>query len=269
MKKLLSVLLAFILLFTISISAAEDPKAEEELPDGFVEAIAETDRSYTVPVGFGIFYSVIIFRNGVSVVFSPIRNRAALIGIKTIDHLTDVKEIRVHFKNDQTAVLPAVIEMKSYDVGTFFSLNLTVKTVTAAFKLFSMKSAPDKVIFVHSDGTENEMSIGDLDQALSDLFGSTVDVANRAGKAVETFLNNLKNGVRIFVSESSDSVGKALKDAGHWISESVSSAGEKAKELKDKAKESIGNAVESTGEVMQNAAETFKEFWNGLWEKKE
>ena len=46
MKKLLSVLLAFILVFTISVSVAEEP-----LPDGHTEETKETDRSYTIPVG--------------------------------------------------------------------------------------------------------------------------------------------------------------------------------------------------------------------------
>ena len=56
MKKLLSVLLAFILVFTVSASVAEAQRPEETLPDEHTEGTNETDRSFTIPVGVGIVY---------------------------------------------------------------------------------------------------------------------------------------------------------------------------------------------------------------------
>ena len=123
MKKLLSVLLAFILVFTVSVSVAEEQKAEEQLPDEHTEETKETERSYTVPVGVGIVYSVIIYQDSISIVFTPVRNKPAELWLKTLDFLTDVKEIKLNYKDGQSVVFPATVEIKSYDVGTFVSLN--------------------------------------------------------------------------------------------------------------------------------------------------
>ena len=63
MKKLLSVLLAFILVFTVSASVAEAQRPEETLPDEHTEETKETDRSFTITVGVGFVYSVIIYKD--------------------------------------------------------------------------------------------------------------------------------------------------------------------------------------------------------------
>ena len=266
MKKLLSALLAFILIFTLSVSAAENKEAGETLPDEPFEQTEEADRSYVIPVRVGILYSVIIQRGGVRAVFSPIRSKVADIGLKVLKFITDVKEIKLYFKNGQTAVLPALIEVQSYDIGIFVSLNLSVKIVTAIIDLFTKKSVVEKVAFVHSDQTEQIVTLGDLNQVLGSVFGCAVDVVKRAGKAIGTFLKNLTKGVWTSPAESSGSVRDTLVNAWKQITES---AGQSVKDLKDKAGDMLDNALESAGELVDNAAEKFKDFWNGLWKKKE
>ena len=262
LKRLISVLLVLILVFTVPISVAEDGKAEGELSEGYAEETKEADRSFTIPVGVGIIYSVIVYKDGVSVVFTPIRNKAAAVGLKTLDFLADVEEIKLYFKDGQSVVFPATVEIKSYDVGTFVALNLSLKTVAAISDLSSVKSVPERVAFVHGDRTEQEMSLDELNQALSDAYGRTVDIANQAGKAVTLFLKKLSDGVRILAADAFESLGKILTDAGQWLSDTASSAGRSINELKDKAGEAFGNALESTGELMENAADTFMDLWS-------
>jgi len=264
MKKLLSVLLAFILVFTISASVAEGQKAEEQLPDGHPEETKEADRSYTIPVGVGIVYSVIIYKDSISVVFSPVRNKAAEIGLKALDTLADVKEIKLYYQDGQAVAFPVSVEIKSYDVGTFVSLNLSLDTVKAASDLFAAESGPDRVAFVRGDGTERVMSLTELNQTLSDAFNSTVDIAARTGKAIGVFLKNLAQGVWFYAEKTSASAGKALAEAGRWISESASSVGQSMNKLKDKAGEAVGNTLEKIGGHLKDAYESVKDIWNGL-----
>ena len=204
MKKLLSVLLAFILVFTVSASVAEAQRPEETLPDEHTEETKETDRSFTIPVGVGIVYSVIIYRDSISIVFTPVRNKPAELWLKTLDFLTDVKEIKLNYKDGQSVVFPATVEIKSYDVGTFVSLNLSLKTVRAVSDLFATESDPDT------------------------------------------------------------SVGKALAEAGRWISKSASSVSQSVNKLKDKAGEALGNTMGNIRDHLESAAETVKDIWNGL-----
>ena len=272
MKKLLSVLLAFILIFTISVSAAENKQAGEELTAESVEqteGTEETDRSYVIPVRVGILYSVIVYRGGVSVVFNPILSKAADIGLKALKLITDVKEIKLYYKNGQTAVLPALIEIQPYDIGTVISLNLSVETVTAVIDLFTKGSGLDRIAFVHSDMTEQCISLNGLEQVLSDVFGCTVDIAKRAREAIGVFLENMSNRVWTSTTESATSVKDTLINAWKRITESTASAGQSLKNIKDKAGETLDNALESAGEAVENAAEKFRNFWDGLWKKKE
>ena len=255
MKKLLSVLLAFILVFTVSASVAEAHKPEETLPDEHTEGTNETDRSFTIPVGVGIVYSAIIYKDSISIVFTPVRNKPAELWLKTLNFLTDVKEIRLNYKDGQSVVFPATVEIKSYDVGTFVSLNLSLKTVRAVSDLFATESDPDKITFVRSDGTERE---------LSNAFDSAVDIAARTGKAIIVFLKNLSRGIWIYAEETSASVGKALAEAGRWISESASSVSQSVNKLKDKAGEALGNTMGNIRDHLESAAETVKDIWNGL-----
>lgn len=264
MKKLLSVLLAFILVFTVSVSVAEEQKAEEQLPDEHTEETKETERSYTVPVGVGIVYSVIIYQDSISIVFSPVRNKAAEFGLKALDTLTDVKEIKLYYQDGQPVAFPVSVEIKSYDVGTFVSLNLSLDTVKALSDLFAAESDPDRVVFVRGDGTEQVMSLVELNQALSDAFDSAVDIAARAGKAIGTFLKNLSQGIWFYAEKTSASLGKALAEAGRWISEKASSVGQSVNKLKDKAGEAVGNTAGNIRDHLKNASETVKEIWNGL-----
>ena len=264
MKKLLSVLLAFILVFTISASVAEAPKTEKALPDEHTEETKETDRSFTIPVGVGIVYSVIIYKDSISIVFTPVRNKPAELGLKTLDFLTDVKEIKLSYKDGQSVVFPAAVEIKSYDVGTFVSLNLSLKTVRAVSDLFATESDPDKIAFVRSDGTEREMSLVELNQALSEAFDSAADLAARTGKAIAVFLKNLSQGIWIYAEETSASVGKALAEAGRWISESASSVSQSVNKLKGKAGEALDKTAGSLRDHLESAAETVKDIWSGL-----
>ena len=264
MKKLLSVLLALVLVFTLPVSVAEEQKAEDQLPDEHTEETKETDRSFTIPVGVGIVYSVIIYKDSISVVFSPVRNKTAEIGLKTLDFIADVQEIKLYYKDGQSLVFPATFEIKSYDVGIFVSLNLSLKTITALSDLFAAESVPDRVAFVRKDGTERVMSLKELNQALSDAFDSMVDIAARAGKAIAVFLKNLAQGVWFYAEEASASAGKALAEAGRWISESASSVGQSVNKLKDKAEEAMGNTLEKIGGHLKDAYESVKDIWYGL-----
>ena len=262
MKKLLSVLLAFILIFTISVSAAENTEAGADLPDKPAEETEEADRSYVIPVRVGILYSVIVYRGGVSVVFNPITSKVTEVGLKVVRLISDVKEIKLYYQDGQTAVLPALIEVQTNDAGAVISLNLSVKTVTAVIDLFSKKSGLDKIAFVHSDMTEQFISLKSLDQALSDAFGCAVDVAQRAGKAIGTFLKNITNRIWTSTTESAASLKDSLISAWKRITESAVSDGPSVKDEEDKAEEKPDNFFE-------NAAEKFKDFWNRLWKKKE
>ena len=264
MKKLLSVLLAFILVFTISASVAEGQKAEEQLPDGHPEETKEADRSYTIPVGVGIVYSVIIYKDSISVVFSPVRNKTAEVALKALDFIADVQEIKLYYKDGQPVAFPATVEIKSYDVGTFICLNLSLDTVKALSDLFGTESGPDRIAFVSKDGTERVMSLSELNKALGDAFDSAVDIAARAGKAIGVFLKNLSQGVWFYAEKTSASAGKALAEAGRWISESASSVAQSVNKLKDKAGEAVGNTLEKIGGYMKDAYESVKDIWNGL-----
>ena len=197
-------------------------------------------------------------------VFTPVRNKPAELWLKTLNFLTDVKEIRLNYKDGQSVVFPATVEIKSYDVGTFVSLNLSLKTVRAVSDLFATESDPDKITFVRSDGTEREMSLAELNQALSNAFDSAVDIAARTGKAIIVFLKNLSRGIWIYAEETSASVGKALAEAGRWISESASSVSQSVNKLKDKAGEALGNTMGNIRDHLESAAETVKDIWNGL-----
>lgn len=264
MKKLLSVLLAFVLIFTVSASVGEEKKPEKILPDSQSEEKEETNRSFTIPVGVGIIYSVILDQDSVSVVFSPIRNKAAALGLKSLDFLADVKEIKCSYMDGRSVVIPAGIEIKSYDVGTFICLNLSFKTVTAIPELFASESGLDKVAFVLSDGTEREMSISELNQALSSAFGTVVDIAAQAKKAIVVFLKNLSNKVWWFAEKTSSSVRQPLADAWRWISDSAASAGQSLSKLKGKVREAIGSALENSRSFLKDTAEKVEDFWNGL-----
>ena len=265
MKKLVALLVVFSLVFSMIVSLAEDKKDEEELLNDYVEDMDETDSSFTVPVGFGIIYSVIIYRDGVGIVFSPLKSKTAALGLKALDFITDVQEIKLYYKNGQSTVVPATIEVKSYDVGTFISLNLSSKTMKAISDLSAIESELDRVAFVHGDKTEQEMSINELNQTLSNVFGSTVDIANQTISALSIFWNNLSNGVGVLAANTFSAAEKALVEAGDWISDSASSIGQSMTELADKAGETFNNALEETGEFLENAGDKVSDFWKGLW----
>ncbi len=265
MRKIISVLLTIVLVFMMSASMADEKKKDEELLDEYVEEMEETDSSFTVPVGVGIIYSVIIYKDGVSVVFSPIKSKKASLGLKALDFITDVNEIKLHYKNGQFAVLPATVEIKSYDVGTFITLNMSSKTMTAISDLSSIKSELDKVAFVHGDKSEQEMSVEELNQALSGVFGGAIDIANQSITAITTFWNNLSGGIGVLAANTYSSVEKALVSAGDWIADSASSLGNTVTDLADKAGEALGNAAEDAGEFLENAGDAVSDFWNGLW----
>ena len=265
MKKIISVLLTIVLVFVMSASMADEKKKDEELLDEYVEEMEETDSSFTVPVGVGIIYSVIIYRDGVSVVFSPLKSKKAALGLKALDFITDVNEIKLYYKNGQSAVLPATVEIKSYDVGTFITLNMSSKTMTAISDLSSIKSELDKVAFVHGDKSEQEMSVEELNQALSGVFGGAIDIANQSITAITTFWNNLSGGIGVLAANTYSSVEKALVSAGDWIADSASSLGNTVTDLADKAGEALGNAAEDAGEYLENAGDAVSDLWNGLW----
>ena len=264
MKKLLSVLLAFILVFTVSVSVAEDKTEEKALSDSPSEGAEETVRSFTIPVGVGIVDSVILYRGSASVVFSPIRNKAAVLALKTLDFLADVKEIKLYYQDGQSVVLPVGIEIRSYDVGTFISLNLSLKTVTTIPDLFAAKSGLDRVAFVLGDGSEREMSLSELNQALSGAFGTAVDIASQAKEAIVVFLKNLSNKVWAFAKRTSASFRQTLADAWRWLSESAASSGQSLNELKEKVREAFGNVLENSGSYWKYASRSVKRLWNGL-----
>ena len=108
------------------------------------------------------------------------------------------------------------------------------------------------------------MSLAELNQALSNAFDSAVDIAARTGKAIIVFLKNLSRGIWIYAEETSASVGKALAEAGRWISESASSVSQSVNKLKDKAGEALGNTMGNIRDHLESAAETVKDIWNGL-----
>ena len=108
------------------------------------------------------------------------------------------------------------------------------------------------------------MSLAELNQALSDAFDSAVDIAARTGKAIIAFLKNLSRGIWIYAEETSASVGKALAEAGRWISESASSVSQSVNKLKNKAGEALGNTMGNIRDHLESASETVKDIWNGL-----
>jgi len=82
MKKLVSWMLAIMLAVLSMPAIAETIPAdgEEELLDQYVSELKDSDEFFSIPIRFGIIYSVALYRNGVGIVFQPVTNKAASLG---------------------------------------------------------------------------------------------------------------------------------------------------------------------------------------------
>lgn len=264
MKKNISIVLSVILVLVSSLSAAESaaPADSEKLIGEYYASAGEKDGVFTVPVGVGIIYSVLIYKDSVGIVFSPVKNGKVAMGLQALDFLTDVKEIRLGFEDGKSAVFPASLEIKAYDVGTFIVLNLSAGTAASLSALVSAGSMPDKAVFVRSDGTEQTLTVADLNKALGSFFDGAVDIVNQVKDAFSVFWQNLSKGVSVFAKKTKASVQRALIVAGLYMFGTMTRLGQAL----DKAEEALRNGLDQTGDFVKDAADKAADFWKKLWD---
>lgn len=278
-KTIVGILSIFLVLCLIPVCAeSSTTDDQEELLDDYIENLEETDRSFTIPIGVGIIYSVILYHDSVGVVFTPIKSKSASMGLEVASFMTDLNRIQLHLLDGQTIVLPAVVDIKRYDVGTFITINLSMQAASQVVQLINNDSPVVRITFIQNSNNEYDMSIEELNRTLSSSFDSVVDIVNQASAAITVFWNNLSRGIGIFASNAYSSIESVLINVGSFISGTSSSIGEKVSDAVSSAGgaitdattaagDYITDAATSAGEFIEDATGTVSDFWKGMFGK--
>ena len=291
MKKTFAVILSFMLvLYLLPVHAESDTAQEqEELLEGYLENLEETDRSFAIPIGVGIIYSVILHNDSVGIVFTPIRSKRAAMSLEFASFMTDLKQITLHLLDGEAIVLPAVVDIKKYDVGTFITLNLSMQTASQVMQLIKNDSPVVRVTFTQNSNKEYDMSIDELNRSLSSSFDGAVDIINQVSSAISVFWTNLSRGIGVFASNAYSSVESVLMNIGDFFSGTASLIGERVSDAVNDAGDAINDAASkandffndaastagdlindassAAGDLIDDAAEKVTDFWKGLFGK--
>ena len=276
MKRLIALMLCLALAMGLVLALAEPTADEEKLLEDYARDLDKTDRSFTLPIGIGIIYSVILRHDSVGIVLSPARSLGTALSVEALAYLTDLKEIRVLMKGGETVKLPATVEIEKYKVGTFVTLNLSMQTGSLLTQVIGKGAQIDCVTFVQNSGKEYDMTLDELNSSLSEAFGSGVDIVGQASEALKTFWANLTEGIGVFASDAYASIEKALEDVGNYMSGAASSiggaiadawnaAGEAVSGALDAAGSAIDDAANAAGSAIEDAAGAVTDLWNSLW----
>ena len=261
MKKLVSLLLACVLFLLPCLGSAEGSADQEAVYDEYVENLRETDRSFTVPIGIGILQSVTIMKDGVGIALRPIGGRLFSLGLSALGFLIDLKEVELLLEDGQTIHLPAVVQLSHTEVGTFIIIYLTGSTFSSLSELFSVRSRVVKLTFIQNSRKSFDLTMDELNQALSSVYGKTVDFVKLAATAVSVFWRNLKEGIGTFAENTREAIGKAVISAGEYLSDRWT---EVSGELSGMA-ESIGKKISDMLDSARNALREFSESVTAYW----
>ena len=265
-KKIFLFVLVTVILLTVSLSFAESTTEEQEqaLTD-YVNEVKESGRSFTVPINIGPIYSVIVKEDGIGIVFSFIKSKAVSVGLEAISFVTDLKEMDISLENGKTFTIPAVVALQSHDVGTFIIFNISLEAANAIIEMVDQGSPVVKFTFIQGSGNRVEMSVDEVNQALSDATGSTVDIVNQGISAVTEFGNNLASGIGKFMEDAYSATEKAIVDAGDTIVNIANDAGSAIVDAGNAVGDFLGDASEAVGDSLSDAMDSVGNFWNGLW----
>ena len=268
LKKSLSLLLALALVLIPSLAAAEDDSAKEELLEEYMENIEETDRSFTIPISFGILQAITLQKDGVGISFKTFTNLVTATGLEIVSIATDLKQIDIHLSDGHLVSFPAVVQIKQNDdFGTYIKINISKKAAKSIADLVQSKAPIVQITFTQNSGAKQSMTVDELNKALSEVFGGTVDIVNQGASAVAAFWEKLSQGAGTFYSNAYDSVESALVQAGDFIANTASDVGQALTDAASTAGSAVSDAIGTTGDFVGDAADTVSNFWNGLWGK--
>jgi len=265
-KKIVLVVLALSLLFTCTVSLSEVVSEDsEEILGEYIDEMKESGRTFTIPLHIGPIYSVIVRKDGIGIVFNMVKSKAMELSLEAISFVTDLEEMDIALENGASFNIPAVVQLQSYDVGSFITLNLSAKATSTLIELLNQSSPIVKFTFVQGDGNKIDMTVDEVNKALSDASGTAVDIVNQAGTAAGEFFNNLGAGAGTFAADAYASVEQAVINAGDALIDAANDAGDFLGEAADSVGEFLGNTAESAGGALEDAAESVTDFWKGLW----
>lgn len=258
LKKVFIMLLAVTLIFASVPSWAETQTEEEkeELLQQYTEQAETEDKYFNVPIRIGIIHSVNIRKDGLGLVFQPITGPVAVMSLKALRFLIDLKEIGIHLENGQTVEVPAVVKVLDNEAGTFIELNLTLSGARAISDLITSESPVKAVSFIQKDSSQIDMTIEELNNTLSSIAGRAVDITKQAGEAISAFWKNLTGGIGTFVTDAFTTIEGAFNKAGEFIAEKRDAAGE-----------AVNGAWEAVAGFLHKAADTVKNLFGGLFRK--
>lgn len=289
-RKILTLFIVFMMTCLPMISSAEtntdELKSESE---EFVEELGETSRSFTIPINIGPIYSVIIRKDGIGIAISLIKNKSMSLAMETVSFLNDLKEVVVQLENGKEYKIPAVVQLLNHEVGSFIVMNVSGEAAKKIIDIVFSGSPAMSFSFIQNDNNRKDMTVDEVNEALTKATGEATDVVKQAREAVIKFWENFSSeagkyaentyadisntliGAGDFLSNSANDIGKSISDtanaAGEYINGIMESAGVSIGEAMDSAGKSIGEAMDSAGESIGEAVENIGNFWNGLWGK--
>ena len=278
-KKWMALFIAVTLVFTSVLSYAEKPAEEQEEEVGeFMEELGETSQSFTIPINIGPVYSVIIRHDGIGIALSMIKSKSISLALEAVSFFTNLKEMDIHLENGKKYTIPAVVQILNQKVGTFIVFNVTEKAATSILDIISSGSPVVRFSFIQNNDNRIDMTVDEVNEAMTKATGEATDIVNQAGEAADKFWKNFSAGIGKYAEDTYADLSKALADAGDFLSnaandlgksltDTANSAGEFIGSAMESAGESIGEAMESAGESIGEAMENLGNLWNGLWGK--
>ncbi len=265
-KKIFLFALVTVILLTVSLSSAESTTEEQEqaLVD-YVNEMKESGRSFTVPLNIGPIYSVIVKEDGIGIVFSFIKSKAVSVGLEAISFVTDLKEMDISLENGKIFTIPAVVALQSHDVGTFVIFNISLESAKAIMEMINQDSPVVRFSFIQGNGNRIEMSVDEVNQALSAATGNTVDIVKQGLSAVTEFGNGLTSDIGQFLEDTYAATEKAIVDAGDTLANLANDAGSAIADAGNAVGDFLGDASEAVGDSLSDAMDSVGSFWNGLW----
>lgn len=267
MKKLVSLLLACMLFLLPSLGSAEqsaEQADQEAVYDAYVENLRETDRSFTVPIGFGMFQSVTLMKDGIALAFKPIGGRLVSIGLSALGFLIDLKEVELLLDDGQTIRFPTAVKLSNTEVGTFIIVYITGETISSLSRLFSIRSHVARITFIQNSQNSFNMTMDEFNQALGSILGGTLDFVRLGASAVSVFWRNLKEGIGTFAANTHEAIEKAIAGTVNYLSDKWTDVSVTLSGAAESVGKKISDMIESTRKVFREFSESVTNYWQSL-----
>ena len=269
MKRSIAVLLV-LLLMTLPLPgfAEEQAEAREAILNDYASDLDKTNRSFTIPINVAVIHAVVLYKDHVGIVFTPIQSNGVALGLESLSFLMDLRQINFDLTDGSQVSIPAVLQIMHVDgIGAYVCLNLSLEAFQSVSALVSSGSTIVELTFMQNSGASYSMTVEELEQSLRDAFGGSVDFVNDITQATSLFWNNLSHAIGAFASDAYSSIEAALLEAGEAIEGLTNSAKQAVSDAVNAAGEVFSSASDEANQFLEDAAESVSGFFSVLWDQ--